>query len=124
MTAKRRPYISKDIRLAAALAQLYHLRGEGLPFDELKKLTAKEYLARFQLDHVVFYTWAPSVPHFTGLTFMLVPQHKEKTRRDVKEIAKVRRGLKKRAGTAKPKRKWPSRPWAGSKADREMRVAR
>ena len=121
-----RPYIKKAIRLAAALSELAYLRGEGLPFDVLKTLSAEQFLARYELDHVVYHTWDPVVPHFTNLTFMLVAKHREKTRRDVKEIAKVRRGLKKRAAAeqSKPKHAMPGSLGSGWKKKLSGRVER
>lgn len=58
------------------------------------------------------------VDNFRGLH---PPCHKEKTRQDVKAIAKARRLRKKRLGLTKPKKAIPSRPFAKRKNSFETR---
>jgi len=76
-----------------------------IPFEEARQLTADEIIARFEFDHGVYVTWGGS-NHPTNLTPRLVPIHRAKTKRDRKNIDKVRRADKRRTGK-KPKRPMP-----------------
>lgn len=94
-------------KLASAIYHLERLRNPGRPFhDDLKVISAKEYLRRFEWDHIVYAVWEGG-EHFTNLNPLPIAEHRAKTKRDVKEIAKVRRGLRKRA---RQKRKSKSIP--------------
>jgi hypothetical protein len=100
--ARRRPNMTE--KLAACLCEI--TRG-GVPLiPEALRMngTAKEICAAVDFDHAVPWTWTQD-NRPQNLTPMLRADHREKTRtRDVKEIARVRRGLKKRAGKAKKSR--------------------
>jgi hypothetical protein len=96
-----------------------------------------DYLSRFDWDHVIFNCIDGRVPHFTKITPRVRADHREKTRRDIKQIAKGKRLAKAQAAhrevlarkglvpvdvtgakddganaeRPKSKRKWPSRPF-------------
>ena len=95
--ARRRPNMTE--KLAACLCEI--TRG-GVPLiPEALRMngTAKEICAAVDFDHAVPWTWTQD-NRPQNLSPMLRADHREKTRtRDVKEIARVRRGLKKRAAT-------------------------
>jgi hypothetical protein len=65
-------------------------------------MTTQQILDRFECDHGIYVTWGGS-NHPTNLTFRLKPAHRAKTKRDRKNIDKVRRAEKRRA-SPKPKR--------------------
>lgn len=141
MSNRKRACIPLKVQLAAALSELMHLRGQGIPFDVLKSMSAAQYLSLFHLDHTTPHVWTKN-DHFSNLSFLYIREHREKTKSDVKAIAKVRRGAKKqeeframclrKAGQVdsaplperKPFRKrWPSRPFPGAKSAKARRGA-
>jgi hypothetical protein len=99
-------------KLASALMEIRYLRGEISDRTAYAHQPAKEFVGQWDFDHIVFHTWG-GADHFSNLRPMLRHDHRAKTKRDVKEIAKVRRGLRKRAGQ---KRK--SKPIPGSRDTR------
>jgi hypothetical protein len=85
-------------KLASCLCEITR-GGVHLIPDELRMSgTAKEICAAVDFDHAVPWTWTQD-NRPQNLSPMLRADHREKTRkRDIKEISRVRRGLKKRAG--------------------------
>jgi hypothetical protein len=118
MAKPRRKQPSLRVKLASALltivrpdaqhGNLVHVIGH----QEAKTLTPEQIIARFHFDHAVHDAWGGSL-HPSNLTPRPVAEHVAKTKKDRKAIDKVRRGLKRRAGT---QRKGP--PMPGSKASR------
>lgn len=95
---RKRPTLKEQ--LAAALLTMVRETTDGrwepcIPLIEAKGMTTTQILARFECDHGVYVAWGGG-NHPTNLTFRLKEAHKIKTKRDVKAIAKLRRGLKKR----------------------------
>jgi hypothetical protein len=68
-----------------------------IPREEALNMSTDDILAKFEFDHGV-YVAAPfcGTNHPTNLTPRLKEKHREKTKRDRKEIAKTKRGVKKR----------------------------
>jgi hypothetical protein len=115
----------------AALLELQTLRGQPLDRELMKTMTAKAIVGMFHIDHEVYVAWGGS-NHPTNLTPLLRAEHVEKTRKkDIKNIAKVRRANKKADAQAQQmvdalvdanpligeifKSRWPSRPMAHGK---------
>jgi len=95
---RRRPTLRE--RLAATLLTLVRENEFGqlvpvISFEEAKGMTADQILARYEFDHAVYVTWGGG-NHPVNLTPRAVADHRAKTRRDLKEIGRVRRGLKRR----------------------------
>lgn len=107
---KRRAPTLKQ-KLAATLLTIVRPDAEGvlrpvIPMHEAKGMTPQQIISRFEFDHVVFHVWGgPCDPW--NLVPRPVAEHREKTKRDAGEIAKVRRGLKKRSGTKRKSRAIP-----------------
>jgi hypothetical protein len=102
MTKPRRKPPTLRQKLAAALLTMVRDDGHGnlvpiIPYAEARAMTTEEILSRFQWDHSVYVTWNGS-NHPTNLTPLPIAVHREKTKRDVKAIAKVRRSEKRKAG--------------------------
>lgn len=116
--------------------------------DEVRDMTPAQFVSLFQMDHAIYHTW--DGPHaFWNYTPTLILEHRAKSKRDRKIIAKVARAEKrrtaeeqievfndldelnskldrmpkKRPDTRKPKakRKWPKRTF---KQQREWRTER
>lgn len=118
---RKRAHISLTTKLAATLAELQFLRGDPIPFDQLKLMTAAQYVSLYEWDHAALYIWTQN-DHFTNLTPRLILAHRAKTKKDRKLITKIRKAEKRKRGEKKPKTKWPSRPFPGSRADKEARA--
>lgn len=105
----RRP--TKDERIAAVLLMLK--RGDVwlIPEPTRSKGTAKQICACVEWHHTT--PWAISKEtRPQALTPLPPAEHLEETRkRTVPMVAKVKRGIKKRSGKAKAKKKIPSRPF-------------
>jgi hypothetical protein len=87
----RRKHISWKTKCAAALAALGHIR-----YDDLKKMTSHQFLTLWQWDHNILHAWeVADSDAYWNLTPMLIKAHREKTKHDVKLIAKSRRITKK-----------------------------
>jgi hypothetical protein len=101
-------------KLASALLTIRRENAHGalipvIEYEDAKHMTADQIIAHFHFDHGVFAAWGgPNDPW--NLTPRPVREHIDKTKRDVKAIAKVRRAEKKRLGLKK------SRPIPGSRA--------
>lgn len=88
MTA-RPPNLSE--KLASALLIIADLRGEGIPFDVAKAMTAEQILSLFQWHHGNRRANCGS-NHPTNLTPLWIKEHRERTARiDIPEIAKGKR---------------------------------
>ena len=121
MTKPRRKKPTLREKLAATLLCMvrhdgFHDGGQAryvpvIPFEEAKQLTTDQILARFEFDHGIYVTWGGG-NHPANLTPRLVRKHRTKTKRDRKNIDKVRRGLKRRGGH-KPKAQMPYTRAAG-----------
>lgn len=110
MPRARRKQPSLRVKLASALLTIVRPDAHGnlvpvIGRQEAKTMTVDDILRHFEFDHAVHDVWGGSL-HPSNLTPRPVAEHREKTRRDVTAIAKVRRGLKARAG-GKPKRTMP-----------------
>lgn len=93
----KRPYISRDTKIACVLLELWHARGHGIPFRDAQKMTVAEILARVQWDHGVWHSIGGSI-HPTNLTPRLLADHKRKTDKvDIPAIAKGKRVARKQA---------------------------
>jgi len=119
MSRRKAPTLKQ--KLASALLTIVRPNEHGImvpviPYERAKNMTEDEIIACFHFDHGVFATWGGPNAAW-NLTPRPVAEHIAKTKRDVGEIAKVRRGLKRRSGQAKPKKKIPSRPFP-TKAER------
>lgn len=123
----RRPYVSKDTKLAAALLQLRDEQGVLLiPYEHAKLMSDEQIISLFQFDHNIRHIdGGPAEPW--NLAPMLIAGHRRKTAtKDVPEIRKRvrivadeaefrRRMLAKDAGEPRPapakaKRKIQGRP--------------
>lgn len=95
--AKPRRRLNMAEKLAASLCEIHRGGVWLIPQPLRTEGTAKEICAAVDFDHVVPWTWThDNRPQ--NLTPMLRADHREKTRtKDIAAIAKVRRGLKKRA---------------------------
>jgi hypothetical protein len=87
-TKRPRKYVAIREKWAAALSMLLPQAQR----DELRerRATAKEVIALFDQDHVVFHAIG-GPDRWWNFTPMLRAPHKEKSRRDTSAIAKVRR---------------------------------
>ena len=70
-----RKHTSWKTKYASALLALGHI-----PYDDAKLMTEDQIISLYQLDH-----------KYWNLTPMLIKEHREKTKRDVKVIAKGKR---------------------------------
>lgn len=131
--ARRRDYIPKDELIAAALRQAF-----DIPYEHARAMTAEQIISLFHVDHGIFKTWEENPGEFDkhwNLTFRQIRSHREKTKQDIKIIAKGRRITKvneefrarilaKTFGgpmpePSRPKKKIPSRPF--QKCKRKLR---
>ena len=97
---KRKPPNLRE-KLAATLLMMVRPGKDGtmqpvIPFAEAKKMTAREIIGAFDFDHDV-YVAIGGGNHPSNLTPRLRAEHREKTKRDLANIAKVKRGIAKRA---------------------------
>jgi hypothetical protein len=92
----KRDHISFKTKLVAALCSLLHVDEEGrlvpiIPYEDAKNMHEDQILSLFHFDHF------PVAKAFDGpdvhwnLRPILIKPHREKTKKDVKEIAKGRR---------------------------------
>jgi hypothetical protein len=114
--SRSRDYISLKIKLAAALLQIPGKDGGRIiRHEDAKLLTADQIISCFHLDHypIAHADGGPDLPW--NLTFRPILDHREKTKRDVAAMAKVKRIADKlnralrKLTPAHEKRKWPSR---------------
>jgi hypothetical protein len=82
-----RKHTSWKTKYASALLALGHI-----PYDDAKLMTEDQIISLYQLDHNILYeTGNPDRDKYWNLTPMLIKEHREKTKRDVKVIAKGKR---------------------------------
>jgi len=79
-------------KLASVLLELQHLRGDPIDRGHAKLMTAAEICSLFQFDHAAGYACDGKDNHPTGLTPLLIAEHRKKTATsDVPAIAKGKR---------------------------------
>jgi hypothetical protein len=87
-----RKSISKAEKLAAALLEIQRLRGDPIDRDHAKEMSADQICSLFQWDHAAGYVASGADNHPTGLTPLLIAEHRHKTATlDVPAIAKGKR---------------------------------
>ena len=91
-----RAHISLRVKLASALAELQYLRGDPIPWEQLKAMSADELLSLYSWDHGELHAFTAN-DHFSNLTPRLILAHREKSREDTKKVAKSKRIAKKQA---------------------------
>lgn len=87
--AKRRGYIPKDELTAAALRIAF-----DIPWEHARALTAEQIISLVVWDHGIYKTWEENPGEFDkhwNLTPRLIKANREKTKTDIKIIAKSRR---------------------------------
>ncbi len=86
--SRKRDYIRKDEKLAAALACLLpQEQGDDL---RARKVSAAEVIARFEIHHIIFHAIG-GTDAWWNLDPKIRAIHREKSRRDTSIVAKVRR---------------------------------
>jgi hypothetical protein len=84
---KRKPPSMAE-KLASALLELQRLRGDPIPREHAKMMSAEQINSLFQFDHAHRHANGGST-HPTNLTPLLIGEHREKTAKvDVPELAK------------------------------------
>jgi len=79
-------------KLASALLELQRLRGNPIDREHAKAMSAAQLCSLFHFDHAAGYACDGADNHPTGLTPLLISEHREKTAtRDVPAIAKGKR---------------------------------
>lgn len=126
---------NKTEKLAAAYLEIQRLRGDPVPREHAKAMSAGQICLLFDCDHAPVRVetaqalgWtAEAINHPTNLDFKLRPEHRVKTAtKDMPEIAKGRRVtaaqarfranlLAKDKGEAAPTQKRKSRPMPGGR---------
>lgn len=138
---RKQPNLSE--KLAAALLELKVADANGnlvpvVDYEEAKDMTPQQIIAHFECDHWPIPVHAGGGNHPTNLKWREKGEHRQKTsKRDVPEFWKGIRLTKKQnefrqrmlakaeasvsdcaageGGTARPKRRWPSRPMGKAK---------
>jgi len=100
MADKGRHHISWKTKCAAATRDLDYVRGElarfegstyrAIPYDDAKTMTEDQFLSLFQWDHNKLHSFGGG-DHFSNLSPLPTKEHRAKTKRDAKIIAKSRR---------------------------------
>jgi hypothetical protein len=116
----KRAHIPMKTKLAAALLQT-DAGQHYIPYLHSKLMTADQIISLFQLDHYPIRHADGGTDEPWNLTWLWIGEHREKTKRDVKEMAKTKRIHLREwrgqyhkslaANIARPKRKIPSRPF-------------
>jgi hypothetical protein len=89
---RSRTQITKTEKLASALLEVQRLRGNPIPREHARQMHAEQICSLFQFDHAAGYATHGADNHPTGLTPMLIADHREKTAKfDVPAIAKTKR---------------------------------
>lgn len=87
-----RKSISMAEKLAAALLEIQRLRGDPIDREHAKEMSAKFIISLFHFDHAAGYVASGADNHPTGLTPLLIAEHRHKTATlDVPAIAKGKR---------------------------------
>jgi hypothetical protein len=106
----KRKHIPLKVQLAAELLDRRdHTTGRPLiPYEDSKQMTADQIISLFQIDHypIRHADGGPDEPW--NLRWRWVGEHREKTKRDVAEMAKSKRL---REGRKRRGRPIPSRPF-------------
>jgi hypothetical protein len=80
-------------------AAIFALALGDIPYTDAKKMTEDQILSLYELDHNMLHTFgSEGSEHFSNYTPMPISAHREKTKRDLKIIAKSRRILSRRMG--------------------------
>ena len=90
----KRAHVSLRVKLASALAELQYLRGDPIPWEQLKAMTAEHLLSLYTWDHGALHYFTAN-NHFTNLTPRLILAHREKSKKDAAIVAKSKRITKK-----------------------------
>lgn len=130
----KRKHPNMSEKLASALLEVQRLRGDPIPREHAKAMSAQMICSLYQFDHDAGYACHGTDNHPTKLTPLLRPEHREKTAKiDQPAIAKCarltpehedfqKRVLAKKTGqgdpeylevmkaTARQSGRWPSRP--------------
>ena len=89
--SRKRQRISKEIKIASLLLEVWSMRGCGIPFREAQAMTAKSICAEAEWDHGVWHSSGGSI-HPTNLTARRKADHRRKTAKvDIPAIAKSKR---------------------------------
>jgi hypothetical protein len=79
-------------KLASTLLELQRLRGDPIDREHAKLMSAAQVNSLFHFDHAAGYACDGKDNHPTGLTPLLIADHREKTAtRDIPAIAKGKR---------------------------------
>lgn len=130
--SRKRAHVPLTTKLASCLAELQYLRGDPIPFGQLKVMSAAHLVSLYHFDHAELHTLTAN-DHFTNFTPRLILPHREKTKRDLKQLAHGRKVARANAAhkakmaekmmpvdvrgdkadghssRPKPKKKWPKR---------------
>jgi len=125
---RKRGHISNETKLAAALLTIVRPNEAGemvpvIPYEESKRMTAKQIISRFRFDHYPIRHEAGGPDKPWNLTPLPTKEHEIKTAKvDIPQAAKIKRlapeveefrrkVLAKPCGhKRKPTGRWPSRP--------------
>lgn len=120
MTSRR--HLNFKVKLASALLQLRDAHGAPLiDWEHAKAMTTDQIVSLFQFDHYPIRHEAGGPTEAWNLVPRLIRAHRDKTKKDVGEIAKIRRisadeeAFRRRLLVPRdqraPKRsRWPKRP--------------
>ena len=122
--SKRAGTPNLSTQVACLLLEVLDRRGQGISYQDAKKMTVKEICALVRWDHVVHDVWGGTL-HPTNLVPRLVAESRKRAAtKDIPEIAKSKRIQRKRA--AAPLTRAVERMIAidvrGEKADRPKAV--
>jgi hypothetical protein len=110
----RRRHIGLKTKLAATLLMMRDKLGFSyITYNDAKMMTEDEVIAKFHFDHGILHAIDP-IDEFWNLTPRLIAEHREKSRKDIAIVAKVKRLEKARMELTRPSRigrRWPSRPF-------------
>lgn len=74
---RKNPNMSE--KLAAALLIIQDLRGDPIPFEDAKRMSAEQICSLFQWDHSAGFVAHGADNHPTGLTPRFIAEHRKKT---------------------------------------------
>lgn len=90
MSKRKQPNMTE--KLASALLEMQRLRGDPIPREHAKQMSAKMICSLYQFDHDAGFVCHGAGNHPTEMTPKLRPEHKEKTAKiDQPAIAKCDR---------------------------------
>ncbi len=112
MAKRRQPNMAE--KLAALHIEIQAIRGNPIAqWEVLREMTPAQINSLFHWHHVTYHAWieeARMENHPSVLTPLYIVAHRERTAKiDVPQLAKTKRIVAKRNGTAKPKQKIKSR---------------